>query len=175
MESDFVIFTIAASFRTLDSNHTCRFPAHRPTQDSTETNDSLLTCFNQWFWMVELVKLGKKQQQQSHERCYKFVRMPAGWNYWSLMIFTALLDCSWCCNTRGHNESRRQRDIRGTRKQRKSHFRIRFTGSYALRNVRLDPFKGCAFLHDDSICLTGQVVLNISQFSQRTVELLRTT
>lgn len=27
----------------------------------------------------------------------------------------------------------------------------------------------------DSICLTGQVVLNISQFSHRTVELLRTT
>lgn len=32
-----------------------------------------------------------------------------------------------------------------------------------------------AFSQADSICLTGQVVLNISQFCQRTVELLRTT
>lgn len=45
---------------------------------------------------------------------------------------------------------------------------------YSKRNNKIHVFEVSIF-QADSICLTGQVVLNISQFSQRTVELLRTT
>ncbi len=158
---------------------------HGPSShtDSTETNDSLLTCFNQYLWMVATVK-----QQKKKDGCYcssravkNVVCVPGEWNYWSLVTFMGpqqFLDCSWLCNTRGHSGSRRQREA--LRKQKKSHSCIIIIRKPCLERC-LSFFKKkkihpkVTFSQADCICLTGQVVLNISQFSQRTVELLRTT
>lgn len=96
---------------------------------------------------MAIVKTGYYCSSRAVKIC---VCVPAEWNYWSLMSFTApsqVLDCSCYCNTRGHNESRRQRGIREQR-SRGNHTLVLKSLSHDFREVRLlfkDPFRGCIF------------------------------
>jgi len=138
-----------------------------------------IELFNQYLWIVTTVK----QQKHESNRCSRAVKKKCMCQLnemteaWGFLQPSRFLDCSWHCNTRGHNGRRRQRKRNQQQGNRWTHtvvlksFKVVHRETFS--SLKIDS--KAAFFPAGSICLTGQVVLNISQFSQRTVELLRTT
>lgn len=139
-----------------------------PPTDSSETNGSLLTCFNQYLWKLGTEKQWKSESYAATEPL-KCCIVPAEWNYWALIIFIAPHSsrAAGAAGTQSGKDdretSRRLTNMVKTMQSFPNFSRFRLSLNLA------------RIIWDGSICPTAQVVLNISQFSQRTVELLRTT
>ena len=135
-------------------------PAHT---NSTETNGSLLTCFNQYLWTVATVKHRERQTAAlvHQQGCYKICE------HASRMKLLKPDDFFLQAQHSGWDVALQHKGAQGERKTERTQLTV---WHEMIRVQRPSPM-----FSDSSIGLAGQVVLNISQFSLRTVELLRTT